>query len=603
MGNQEFSLLDGYGTIFEYAKRKKEINQRFLCVTDHGSLGAVPRQVQECEEYGIEPIFGIELYVNNLQPILKVGEKSTDYAAGLSQDERKFFRKANHLLAIAKSEVGYKNLVNLSSMGWSGGLFNGKPRVNHECLLKHKEGIIFTSCCYNSEIGQAFDRGGDDAGFAMIEHYIGMFGKENFYLEIMLLDFSKQKPYNCFILRAADRYGLPIILTQDCHYCMKEDSYMQQLMLMIQRGTTIADIKKAQDEEEGVDIFELQDTNLWMKSEEELNEKWLRDFQDTIPLEVFEQAKLNTVKIAEMCRGVKLDRSIKLPYIESAEDKLAEAIQIGFKKRRLPQTAEYQRRMVEEYQLICKKGFASYFLIQKMMTDEARRISPQILGFGSGCEAVGPGRGCLAGESLIVVDAYKSVKIHDIEPGDYVLTRDGRYREVIRKFTYDSKEILYRINQELKLTGDHFVWIKRNDKFDWIRADELAIGDMMYMPSVFVEGDGELLPITDIDRVPNPEGKVYDLEIAGAEENFCTILGIVHNSAVGSLVCYCLGITDVNPIEHDLLFSRFLSPARGGKTMKLRFSIDPINVTEEFAKECPFEIPFESGPAERPIDV
>ena len=68
-------------------------------------------------------------------------------------------------------------------------------------------------------------------------------------------------------------------------------------------------------------------------------------------------------------------------------------------------------------------------------------------------------------------------------------------------------------------------------------------------------------------------------------------VGPGRGSAVGALTCYCLGITDVNPIEHDLLFSRFLSPSRGGKQMKLRFSIDPVIMTEDLAKDCPFDVP------------
>jgi DNA polymerase III alpha subunit len=212
------------------------------------------------------------------------------------------------------------------------------------------------------------------------------------------------------------------------------------------------------DREETADLFELQDTNLWMKSEEELNEKWLASYSDVIPLELFEEAKRNTVRIAERARGVKLDRSVKLPYIEDAEGKLLEFILAGFKRRRLPKgDPVYLGRIKEEYDLICSKGFASYFVIQKMMTDEARRISKELLGYGDGSEAVGPGRG----------------------------------------------------------------------------------------------------------------------------------------SAVGALTCYCLGITDVNPIEHDLLFSRFLSPARGGKQMKIRFTIDPVVMDEDLAKDCPFDVPIE----------
>lgn len=455
--HSDFSVLDGYATVHELSKRAKEINQNFLCVTDHGSMGAVPRQIQACEEYGREPIFGCELYVQPMQPELKPGEKMADLTEDMSPEERKKLGKSYHLLALATSQKGYSNLVNLSSAAWTRGFYY-KPRVNHDLLLKHKEGIIFTSCCYNSEIGQAFEHGGDDAGFAMVEKYIGMFGRENFYLEIMLLDFVKQKPYNQFIIRAHEKYGLPVILTQDCHYAQREDSKMQRLMLMVQTRKTLKEIQEKMDREDTADLFELQDTNLWMKSEEELNEKWLESYSDTIPLEFFEEAKRNTVRVAERCKGVKLDRSVKLPYIEDADEKLLEYISQGYRRRGLPKgDPVYMGRIKEEYDLICSKGFASYFIIQKMMTDEARRVSRELLGYGDGSEAVGPGRG----------------------------------------------------------------------------------------------------------------------------------------SAVGALTCYCLGITDVDPIEHDLLFSRFLSPARGGKQMRLRFTIDPVQMTEELARDVSFEVPIE----------
>jgi len=441
-----FSTLDGYGHPEEYAKRATEINQRFLCITDHGVMGAIPRQIQTCEKHGIFPIFGCEMYVNSMQPEVKPGEDMSAYTADMSLDERKKLNKSYHLLAIAYNETGYKNLVKLTSWGWLRGFYR-RPRVNHEQLLKHKEGIIFTSCCYMSEIGQAFDTGGDDAAFDMVEKYMAMFG-EHFRLEMMLLDFNKQKPYNSFLIKAHDKYGLPLHIAQDCHYCFKEDSKMQRLMLMIQTKRTIKDIKKALAEDQFADLFELQDTNLWMKSEEELNEKWESNFSDTIDYEIFKQAKANTVTICEQAKGVELDRSIKLPQIEDADDKLKEAIVQGLDSRNIPKNTEYLGRIKEEYSLICEKEFSSYFLIQKMMTDEARRVCPEILGYGDGSEAVGPGRG----------------------------------------------------------------------------------------------------------------------------------------SCCGSLICYCLGITDIDPIKHDLLFSRFLSPARGGKSMKLRFSIDPIELPEE----CPF---------------
>jgi DNA polymerase-3 subunit alpha len=211
-------------------------------------------------------------------------------------------------------------------------------------------------------------------------------------------------------------------------------------MLMIQTGRTEKEITEAQaalKDTEG-DFFELQDKNLWMKSEEELNEKWLSDYSKIIPLELFEQAKRNTV---EICRkvNVEVDRSVKLPQIPDADAKLRDAVIRGYKWRGLAGKV-YEKRLKTEFELICRKGFSSYFVIQQEIVQEARRICPQLIGWGNGDEALGPGRG----------------------------------------------------------------------------------------------------------------------------------------SAVGSLICYCLGITDVDPIRHNLLFDRFLSESRGGRSMKVRFSDIPL---------------------------
>ena len=448
----DFSLLDGFGTVEEYAQRATQINQNFLCISDHGMLGAIPRQIKACESVcekqgknKLSPIFACELYVNRRQVALESVAERDAHIRTLSPEEFKEFKQwGAHLLAIAYNNTGYQNLVRLSSWGFIKGFYY-RPRVNYEMLKAHKDGLIFTSCCYNSEVGRAFDRGGEEAAFQMIETYMDMFG-ENFYLELMLLDFNKQKPYDQFIIKAHDKYHLPLIITNDCHYCQKEDSHYQRIMLMVQTGRTLKEIQEALAEDSMQDFFELQDANLWMKSEEELNEKWEKDYRDVIPLELFEQAKRTTVEICRKAKGVVLDRRIKLPRLPDADEKLLELVKKGAKERGCVNPT-YISRIKEEIQLICHKDFSSYFLIQKMMTDEARRYAKE-LGWGDGTEAVGPGRG----------------------------------------------------------------------------------------------------------------------------------------SAVGSLVCYCLGITDVDPIREDLLFSRFMSEARGGRQMQLRFkNIDPLPPEEMVA--------------------
>lgn len=371
-------------------------------------LAAVPRQIKACEtineKHGrdkLTPIFGSELYVNRMhREATPTEEDRNKLVSSLDESELEEFKvKGSHLLAIAVSQKGYQNLVRLTSWGFLNGFYH-KPRVNYEMLEKHKEGLIFTSCCYASEVGRAFDKKGEEAAEEVIVRYMNMF-QNQFYLEIMLLDFKKQKLYDVFILKMKEKYKLPIIITNDCHYCKKEDSHYQSLMLMVQTKRTLPEIQKAMQENEFADFFELQDKNLWMKTEEELNEMWLEKYSDVIPEEIFEEAKLTTVKICEMAKGVELDRSIKFPAIENELKIFNQAIFEGCKHRGIQLKGEYGRRIVEESDIIIRKGFVNYFLVQKKMTDEARRICPQLLGWGDGREAVGPGRGSAAGSLLL----------------------------------------------------------------------------------------------------------------------------------------------------------------------------------------------------------
>jgi DNA polymerase-3 subunit alpha len=418
--HSHFSLLDGFATCDEYAERMRQINQKYLCVTDHGVMGTIPEQIMACDmidgkpvgaDKRLFPIFGCELYVNAMQPKVANRDESAAFRKNLSEDEQKKFDKSSHLLAIAYNLTGYSNLVRLTSWAWIHGYYR-RPRVNHEVLNQYKEGIIFTSTCGNSEIANAYMGNGsfnEDAGFAMIEKYMAMFG-DKFYLELMMLDWKMQKPYDAFLLKAHAKYHIPLILTQDCHYCKKEHSHNQRLMLMQKNKRTLADIQALIESGDAEDLFELQDTNLWLKSEEEFNEKWESDYHDIIDYDLYMQAKGNTVKLAEFAKGVQLDREIKLPRIPDAEAVLWDEVKKGFVARGCPKEPTYIKRIREEYELITEKGFASYFLIQKMMTDEARDYTKRVLGFDP-MYGVGPGRGSVCGSLL----AY-CLRLHDLDP-------------------------------------------------------------------------------------------------------------------------------------------------------------------------------------------
>lgn len=400
------SHLDGHGNPEEYAERLKG-RSNYLCITDHGMMSAIPRQIKACKNNGLTPVFGIELYLNPQQIEYESADQFKEYVRNLSPVEQKALRKSYHLLAIAYNETGYSNLVKLSSLAWTKGYYY-KPRVNHEQLNRYKEGIIFTSCCYLGEIGQAFDRGGEEAACEMIEKYMAMFGS-NFYLEMMLLDFPKQKPFNQFLIKAHEKYKIPLEVACDCHFCNPGDSKYQQRMLMIRGKKTIADIQRLIDQGEQ-EFFELQDTNLWLKTEEELNEKWYNDYRHMIDYELFKQAKLNTVEICRKAGNVELDRSPKLPIFPDADARLREQVLRGFKRLGLPQEKRYLSRIKEELELISNKSFSSYFLILQQIVNEAKRFYMALTGSPN---ATGPGRGSCV--SSLVCYCLGATKIDPIK--------------------------------------------------------------------------------------------------------------------------------------------------------------------------------------------
>src|SRR5271156_3441116 len=111
------SLLDGLGTPAEYAEKWKN-HGKYLCFSDHGMMAAIPDQIKECEKHDLTPIFAIEFYVNSLQIEYSNKKELDTYIASLDPPQRKMMRKSHHLLAIAHNEIGYRNLVTLSSLAW-----------------------------------------------------------------------------------------------------------------------------------------------------------------------------------------------------------------------------------------------------------------------------------------------------------------------------------------------------------------------------------------------------------------------------------------------------------------------------------------------------
>ena len=240
----EYSLLDGACRIEKLLDKAKEMGQTSVAITDHGVMYGVIDFYKAAKARGIKPIIGCEIY------IAKRG--MTDKVHGIDNENR-------HLVLLCKNEVGYRNLVAIVSKAWTDGFYN-KPRADFDLLRAHSEGLIALSACLAGEIPRALAVGAYDAAKEAAERYLDIFGPGNFYLELQNHGLQDQAYVNPQLIRLSRETGIPLVVTNDCHYIEKEDTKMHHILICIQTNRTIED----------EDVLEFGSDEFYFKSEEEM---------------------------------------------------------------------------------------------------------------------------------------------------------------------------------------------------------------------------------------------------------------------------------------------------------------------------------------------
>jgi DNA polymerase-3 subunit alpha len=384
----EYSLLDGAIKIKELIKKAKEYNMPAVAITDHGNMYGVIEFYKEATKSEIKPIIGCEVYV------AKGSRKKKEKA----KDENE--KGLNHLILIAKNNIGYKNLMALVSLAYIEGFYY-KPRIDWELLEKYSEGLICLSSCLKGEVAETFLKKGEKYALSVAEKFLKIF-KKDFYLELMDNSIPEQKIANEGLVNIANKLSIPLIATNDCHYLTKDMAKSHDVLLCIQTGRTI--------NEEGRMKFSSDD--FYFKSPDEM----LKAFENT------PEAISNSVEIAKKCNLTFEFGNYQFPEIplkkgETTEEKFERKTREGFQER-LPEIKthykeftdeikqKYLNRLEREINTIKEMGFAGYFLIVEDFINYAKTHNIP----------VGPGRGSAAG-SLV---AY-SLKITDIDPIPYNL--------------------------------------------------------------------------------------------------------------------------------------------------------------------------------------
>ncbi|MBA3075663.1 MAG: DNA polymerase III subunit alpha [Anaerolineae bacterium] len=330
----EYSLLDGFSNIKKLVNKVKEMNMDSVAITDHGTMFGVIEFYSAAKDAGIKPIIGLETYVS--------ARRMTDRD---SQKDKHSF----HLLLLAENETGYKNLLKIASAAQLEGFYY-YPRVDHEFLAAHSEGLIATTSCMSGEVPRTILHKGAEAGREMMDWYFNVFGADNFFVELQSHDIAELPALNKTLVDLGKRYNAKYIATNDVHYINRSDARLQDIMLCIQTGSLVSDTNR----------MRMTGDSYYLRSPEEMAALF-PEMPDALS---------NTLLIADRCNVDLIKKGYHLPQFvvpdgftgETYLRKLCEEglkIQYGNKA----DNPEIRDRLNYELGIINSMGFNAYFLI------------------------------------------------------------------------------------------------------------------------------------------------------------------------------------------------------------------------------------------------
>ncbi|MBV9312726.1 MAG: DNA polymerase III subunit alpha [Pseudonocardia sp.] len=379
----EFSMLDGAARLDDLFTEAVRMGMPALAMTDHGNVYGAFEFWRKAKAHGIKPIIGIEGY---LSPGSRHERKRATLGGQVISDDNPG-EMYTHMTLLAENTEGMHNLFRLSSLASLEGYYY-KPRMDRELLQTHGKGIIATTGCPSGEVQRLLQQGRFNDACQAASDYRDIFGKDNFFCELMDHGIAIEKQVQKDLFDLKKRLDLPGLATNDLHYTYAEDARPHEVLLCVQTGKTLADPNRFK--------FDAQD--FYLKSPAEMRDQWDSEFPEACD---------NTLLIAErvgvsFTEGQDLMPRAPVPEGETEESWLVKEVERGMHRRFLNGVTERYRKQVEyELGVIIKMGFPGYFLVTADLIQYAKSV-------GIRC---GPGRGSAAG-SLV---AY-ALGITDLDP-------------------------------------------------------------------------------------------------------------------------------------------------------------------------------------------
>jgi DNA polymerase-3 subunit alpha len=467
----EFSLLDGACRIDELLDEAVKLKMPALAVTEHGNLFSSVIFHDHARDRGLKPILGCEVYVASGSRFEKTGPQS----------------ETNHLVLLAETAQGYRNLIRLVSAGYTEGFYY-RPRIDRELLAQHARGLIGLSSCLKGEVASALKVEQARPALEAAARLRDILGPQNFFLEMQFQGLEEQKIVNRGIVPLAKELGLPLVATNDVHYLRQGDAQPHDVLLCIGTGKTVNDAQR----------LRYTGDQFFLKTPQQM----AAVFGD------FPEALRNTLLIAERCdvtipKGQNHLPSFGVPDGYDLEAYFEHVAREGF-ARRLPRLIElaeakrlrhplddYASRLEYEVWMIKKMGYCGYFLIVWDFIRYAREKGIP----------VGPGRGSAAG-SLVAW----SMRITDVDPLDFDL--------IFERFLNPERVSLPDIDVDFceRRRGEVIEYVTRKYGRENV-AQIITFGTMKAKAVVRDVGRALDMPYADVDRIAKQIPAALDMTL------------------------------------------------------------------------------------------
>jgi DNA polymerase-3 subunit alpha len=362
--HSHYSLLDGANRVPELVSHVKKQGMNACAITDHGNLFGAIEFYLECRSAGINPIIGYEAYV--------APGKRTE------REAKKRGEAGYHLTLLAKNAAGFKNLIKMASSAYLEGYYY-IPRIDKELLADHHEGIICLSGCASSEFSEWILKDKMEEAEKVCAWFAKLFGKD-FYVEVQNNGIDVQRLCAQGAIDIANKLGLPLVATSDAHYLTREDAPAHDVLLCINTGKTLNDANRMRygnGDGRMIDQF-------YVCGPEEMYRRF-PELPDAVR------------RSQEIADGVDIQLNLKArhfpvftpPKGKKPEEFLRALCEKGLRQRYGDNPAQaVLDRLEHELGIICRMGFASYFLIVWDFVNFAMENGIPCSARGSGCGAL-----------------------------------------------------------------------------------------------------------------------------------------------------------------------------------------------------------------------